>query len=236
MKFRDLLLEAQVDPEVEKVQRILLNRGHYLGNTGVNRDGIDGVLGPLTKAAYQEYYGKPYPSSQARHLAKSKNIIVSEPPFPTNDNSVCVVFGGISYATPSWMMQQVPKNLLDKKTFAFVPYTSSIGQVESELMGKKIKSVVGFSAGGHKVWPLCGQYEFVGLIDPSTKDSYIKNYFINDKRVVMMFNNENWGGRLSYIGDEQMRAKDIMGGNAIKVNMGHSKIPKAFFERFGSFM
>ena len=51
-----------------------------------------------------------------------------------------------------------------------------------------------------------------------------------------MFNNENWGGRLSYIGDEQMRAKDIMGGNAIKVNMSHSKIPKAFFERFGSFM
>ena len=103
-------------------------------------------------------------------------------------------------------------------------------------MGKKIKSVVGFSAGGHKVWPLCGQYEFVGLIDPSTKDSYIKNYFINDKRVVMMFNNENWGGRLSYIGDEQIRAKEIMGGNAIKVNMSHSKIPKAFFERFGSFM
>ena len=236
MKFRDILLEAQVDPEVEKVQRILLNRGYYLGNTGPNHDGIDGVLGPLTKNAYQEYYKKPYPTEHAQHLAKSKNIIIAEPPFPTHDNSVCVVFGGINYATPSWMMQQVPKELLDKKTFAFAPYTSNIKEVEAQLMGKKIKSVIGFSAGGHKVWPLCGHYEFVGLIDPSTKESYIKNYFINDKRVVMMFNNANWGGNLAYIGKEQVRAKELMGGNAIKVNMGHSKIPKAFFERFGSFI
>lgn len=236
MKFIDLILEAQVNPEVEKTQRILLNRGYYLGNTGPNHDGIDGVLGPLTKKAYQEYYKKPYPTQQAQHLAKSKNIIVSEPPFPTHDNSVCVVFGGINYATPSWMMSQVPKELLDKKTFAFAPYTSNIQSVESELMGKQIKSVIGFSAGGHKVWPLCGKYEFVGLIDPSTKESYIKNYFINDKRVIMMYNNKNWTGNLAYIGKAQLQAQNLMGGNAIKVDMGHSKIPQAFFKRFGNFL
>ena len=168
MKFLDILLEAQVDPEVEKVQRILLNRGYYLGHTGPNKDGIDGILGPLTKQAYQEYYKKPYPTADAQRLLKSHNIIVSEPPFPTHDNSVCVVFGGINYATPEWMMKQVPKDLLDKKTFAFAPYTSNIKSVEEQLLGKQIKSVVGFSAGGHKVWPLCGKYEFVGLIDPST--------------------------------------------------------------------
>lgn len=236
MKFLDIILEAQVDAEVEKNQRILLNRGYYLGNTGPNNDGVDGILGPLTKQAYKEYYKKPYPSSDAQRLLKSHNIIVSEPPFPTHDNSVCVVFGGIKYATPEWMMKQVPKDLLDKKTFAFAPYTSNIQSVEEQLMGKQIKSVVGFSAGGHKVWPLCGKYEFVGLIDPSTKESYVKNYFINDKRVIMMFNPTNWGGDLAYIGKQQMKAKQIMGGNAIKVDIGHSKIPAAFFARFGRFL
>jgi hypothetical protein len=236
MKFIDILLEAQVDPEVEKTQRILLNRGYFLGSSGPNKDGVDGVLGPLTKKAYQEYYKKSYPTAESQHLAKSKNIIISEPPFPTRDNSVCVVFGGINYATPQWMMSQVPKNLLDKKTFAFAPYTSNINEVESELNGKQIKSVLGFSAGGHKVWPLCGKYDFVGLIDPSTKESYVKNYFINDKRVIMMFNNKNWGGKLEYIGKAQMQAQQIMGGNAIKVDLGHSKIPEAFFKRFGNFL
>ena len=236
MKFLDILLESQVDPEVEKVQRVLLNRGYYLGNTGPNKDGVDGVLGPLTKQAYQEYYKKPYPTADAQRLLKSHNVIISEPPFPTHDNSVCVVFGGINYATPEWMMKQVPKELLDKKTFAFAPYTSNIQSVEEQLQGKQIKSVVGFSAGGHKVWPLCGKYEFVGLIDPSTKESYVKNYFINDKRVVMMFNPKNWGGKLVDIGKMQVKAKQIMGGNAIRVDMGHSQIPSAFFKRFGSFL
>ena len=232
MKFLDLIKEAQVDPEVEKVQRVLLNRGFYLGNEGPNNDGVDGVLGPLTKQAYQEYYNKPYPTAEAQKLAKEKNIMVSEPAFPSNDNSACVVFCGIGYASPEWMMKQVPKDMLDKKTFVFAPYTSNIAEVESELQGKQIKSVIGFSAGGHKVWPLCGKYEFVGLIDPSTKDSYVKNYFINDKRVIMMFNPNNWREKHNDIAKAQLRAKSIMGGNAIQTDLGHSKIPAAFFQRF----
>lgn len=235
MKFLDLLREEKFDPEVEKVQRVLINRGFYLGNTGPNNDGVDGVLNPHTKQAYQEYYKKPYPTPEAQHLLKSKNIIVSEPPFPTHDNSVCVVFGGIKYATPSWMMKQVPKEILDKKTFAFAPYTSNIGDVEAELMGKQIKSVCGFSAGGRKVWPLAGKYEFVGLIDPSTNEYDLK-YHINDRRVHMMFNNTNWTGDLSVSGKNQMKAKAIMGGNAIKVDMAHELIPAAFFKKFANFL
>ena len=235
MKFLDLLKEDKFDPEVEKVQRILINRGFYLGNTGPNKDGVDGVLNPHTKQAYIEYYKKPYPTPEARELLKSKNIIIAEPPFPSKDNSVCVVFGGIKYATPSWMMKQVPKEILDKKTFAFAPYTSSIDEVESELMGKQIKSVCGFSAGGRKVWPLAGKYEFVGLIDPSTNEYDLK-YHINDRRVHMMFNNTNWTGDLANSGKQQMKAKAIMGGNAIKVDMAHELIPAAFFKKFANFL
>lgn len=235
MKFLDLIKESKFNPEVEKIQRILLNKGYFLGTTGPNRDGVDGVLGPITKTAYIELYKRPFPTKEFTQ-SKRKNIIIAEPPFPTKDYSVCVVFGGINYATPEWMMKQVPTEILNKKTFVFAPYTSNIKEVEAEIQNKQIKSVLGFSAGGKKVWPLCGQYEFVGLIDPSTSDAYINAYPINDQRVVMMFNNKNWGGNLEYIGKAQVKAKRLMGGNAIKVDLGHSKIPRAFFERFGNFL
>jgi len=41
-------------PDVKILQRYLKNRGAYLGKSGKNRDGVDGIFGPLTaKAALQ---------------------------------------------------------------------------------------------------------------------------------------------------------------------------------------
>lgn len=152
------------------------------------------------------------------------------------DNTACVIFGGVGYATPKWMLEQVPKELQYRKTIVLLPYTSTIDHAKKILGKTQIKSVLGFSAGGHKVWPLCGDYQFVGLIDPSTKKEYIDSYFINDKRVFMMYRPENWGGRLAYIGQEQKRAAKLMGANAILVSIGHSQIPAEFFRRFSNYL
>ena len=152
------------------------------------------------------------------------------------DNTACVIFGGVGYATPKWMLDRVPEELQYRKTIVLLPYTSNIDHAKKLLGKTQIKSVLGFSAGGHKVWPLCGEYQFVGLIDPSTKKEYIDSYFINDKRVFMMYRPENWGGGLSYIGKEQKNAAKLMGGNAILVNIGHSEIPTEFFRRFSNYL
>jgi len=41
-------------PDVKILQRYLKNRGAYLGRSGKNKDGVDGIFGPLTaKAALQ---------------------------------------------------------------------------------------------------------------------------------------------------------------------------------------
>ena len=152
------------------------------------------------------------------------------------DNTACVIFGGVGYATPKWMLDRVPEELQYRKTIVLLPYTSNIDHAKKLLGKTQIKSVLGFSAGGHKVWPLCGEYQFVGLIDPSTKKEYIDSYFINDKRVFMMYRPDNWGGGLSYIGKEQKNASKLMGGNAILVNIGHSEIPTEFFRRFSNYL
>jgi hypothetical protein len=225
------LLSEKVDPEVIKIQKDL--KGKYdLGKTGPNKDGVDGIYGPLTKKAYESEFGKKF-YKDTLSKTNNKGFILHEAPEP-KDDSFAVVFGGISYANPNWMKQQVPSELLRTKNFLFVPFTSNISDVTSFLGDKKISSVSGFSAGGHRVWPLVDKFNFVGLIDPSTKDSYVSSFAIPSDKVRLMFNDKNWGGKLSYIGKNQLLSKDKMGSSAERVNLGHSKIPNSFFIKYQS--
>ena len=160
--------------------------------------------------------------------------ILSTPDKPV-DNTACVVFGGVKYATPKWMLTQMPQELKDKKTILVLPFTSDMTQAKRILGKTPIKSVLGFSQGGLKAWPASGEYEFVGLIDPTTKEDSLR-YHINDKRVHMIYNPSpsNWG--FPEVIKCQKRAAKIMLGNAILLNIGHSKMPAEFFRRFGNYL
>ena len=159
--------------------------------------------------------------------------ILSTPDKPV-DNTACVVFGGVEYATPKWMLSQMPQELKDKKTILVLPYTSDMTQAKRILGKTSIKSVLGFSQGGLKAWSASGEYEFVGLIDPTTKEDSLK-YHINDKRVHMIYNPSGWSGFPEVV-KCQKRAAKIMLGNAILLNIGHSKMPAEFFRRFGNYL
>ena len=159
--------------------------------------------------------------------------ILSTPDKPV-DNTACVVFGGVKYATPKWMLSQMPQELKDKKTILVLPYTSDMTQAKRILGKTPIKSVLGFSQGGLKAWSSSGEYEFVGLIDPTTKEDSLR-YHINDKRVHMIYNPSGWSGFPEVV-KCQKRAAKIMLGNAILLNIGHSKMPAEFFRRFGNYL
>lgn len=159
--------------------------------------------------------------------------ILSTPDKPV-DNTACVVFGGVEYATPKWMLSQMPQELKDKKTILVLPFTSDMTQAKRILGKTPIKSVLGFSQGGLKAWSASGEYEFVGLIDPTTKEDSLK-YHINDKRVHMIYNPSGWSGFPEVV-KCQKRAAKIMLGNAILLNIGHSKMPAEFFRRFGNYL
>ena len=159
--------------------------------------------------------------------------ILSTPDKPV-DNTACVVFGGVKYATPKWMLSQMPQELKDKKTILVLPYTGDMTQAKRILGKTPIKSVLGFSQGGLKAWSSSGEYEFVGLIDPTTKEDSLR-YHINDKRVHMIYNPSGWSGFPEVV-KCQKRAAKIMLGNAILLNIGHSKMPAEFFRRFGNYL
>lgn len=52
-----LLKEINYNPDVEKIQKDLISKGYNLGSYGPNKDGVDGIAGPLTRAAYKKEYG-----------------------------------------------------------------------------------------------------------------------------------------------------------------------------------
>ena len=158
--------------------------------------------------------------------------ILSTPDKPI-DKTACVVFGGVKYATPKWMLSQMPQELKDKKTILVLPYTGDMTQAKRILGKTSIKSVLGFSQGGLKAWSASGEYEFVGLIDPTTKEDSLR-YHINDKRVHMIYNPNNWG--FPEVVKCQKRAAKIMLGNAILLNIGHREMPSEFFRRFGNYL
>jgi hypothetical protein len=161
-----------------------------------------------------------------------ESCILSTPDKPI-DKTACVVFGGVDYATPKWMLSQMPQELKDKKTILVLPFTSDMTQAKRILGKISIKSVLGFSQGGLKAWSASGEYEFVGLIDPTTKEDSLR-YHINDKRVHMIYNPSHWG--FPEVVKCQKKAAKIMLGNAILLNIGHREMPSEFFRRFGNYL
>lgn len=170
----------------------------------------------------------------------SDGVILSVPNTKYPTQSLIVIFGGMYYANPEWMYNQIPKEGLYKNIVVIAPYTMSLEKAKSiyepALKDYKIKdtSVMGFSAGGLQVQKnYSSSWKIAGLIDPSTRTQYVEIPFSDN--VKMVYNNANWGGSLSSIGNLQTKLETKIkekGGYAEKVSLAHEKIPKYFFERF----
>ena len=147
-----------------------------------------------------------------------------------------IIWGGIDFATPSWMAQQIPQELKNSKKIIIAPYTIPLETILIKFKGIKVNSVSGFSAGGNQCWPYAGKYSFTGLIDPSTSEKAVTSastYASSWSGVVMYYNNGNWNNKYKAIGERQVTAAGYLGANAIKVSLNHSAIPAKFFQLYG---
>jgi hypothetical protein len=173
--------------------------------------------------------------------SKEGDLIFSMPLSKFSEYPVVVVFGGISYATPTWIMNQVPKELLSKAIFVFAPYTmpySTVAQNINDFVAKnkilvKSTSVIGFSAGGLNVQRAYNKnFKFIGLIDPTTKKENLSTNYGNN--VKMVYNDSNWGGypQVKAVLPTLADLVNKVGGGAEKVNLKHDKIPSYFFDKY----
>jgi hypothetical protein len=171
--------------------------------------------------------------SQLGYRIKKVGEIIVTVPDDFKSEPGALVFGGLYYATPNWMMEQVPKSLLRNKPFCFIPWQYTIDEVKRRIEGIKISSVSGFSKGGLRAYPAIGQgYNFVGLIDPSIEGSYTSVKIPQNSDVVVVYQKgRQWGSSsLKYAIN---KLKDSGVEDIYSVSLGHSDIPKFFFNKFG---
>jgi hypothetical protein len=178
---------------------------------------------------------------EGNNLETIGTFIYSYPKTKLETYSLVIVFGGINYANPKWMLNETPKNLLSKAIFVFVPYTTSYvdakKQIDNQLSTKGIKvggiSVMGFSAGGLNVQKAPqNAFKFIGLIDPSTRSEYVSLPFTNN--VKMVYNDANWGSlpKIKDILPKLAQSVKNSGGDSEKVSLSHAKIPAYFFNKY----
>jgi len=154
------------------------------------------------------------------------DLIINEPTNP-KDKSYALIFGGMYYANPKWMLEQLPENIKNSKNIIIAPYTTSLSSVLDKFKDTKISSVSGFSAGGKQAFEAIGKYSFIGLIDPS-----VPSFALN----ITNFGNSKMIYSTSWRRDSIQKVAKNMGDAAIKVSSGHKEIPKDFFDKFGDLL
>lgn len=170
---------------------------------------------------------------------KDKEFIVIKPSNKTNFD-VLFVFGGTSYATPDWMLKQMPQYILKSYLVILAPYTTSFNNTNKQLKDylsknnfkQKSLSVIGFSAGGYNAQSgYSKDLRYFGLIDPSTRSEYTSIKF--GKNAHMVYNNSNWGAYPNIKKLQPIIANNVKsgGGHVEEVKLNHADIPKYFFEK-----
>lgn len=146
LKF--LINEIEYDPEVEKIQKILVKK-YDLGDFGPKGDGVDGKAGPLTRKAYQKEFGKEL-------TLKSKTPVKSpdKSPVKSTGSFDAVLVGGLDYRDGDLDIDSQVKLLNsglgnDKKIKGF-RYSTSTRDIEDFLEKNPKIPVYLFSAGCKK--------------------------------------------------------------------------------------
>ena len=146
LKF--LINEIEYDPEVEKIQKILVKK-YDLGNFGPKNDGVDGKAGPLTRKAYQKEFGKEL-------SLKSKTDVKSsgKSPVKSSGSFDAVLVGGLDYRDGDLDIDSQVKLLnsglgSDKRIKGF-RYSTSTRDIEDFLEKNPKIPVYLFSAGCKK--------------------------------------------------------------------------------------
>ena len=173
-------------------------------------------------------------------VKKVGELIISKPKGKMKQK-VIIIWGGISYATPDWVLEQIPLKVKNNYLLVIAPYTMSLDSINSTILpyfsNNNINisqySLAGFSAGAKKVLGAYSEnYDKVGLIDPSTNSTLSKQNFGNN--VIMTYNPKNWGSYPNIKKAFPILANNILkgGGKVENKDMKHKNFVKYYFEKY----
>lgn len=172
-------------------------------------------------------------NSEKKQIIKNSYIINLNNP---STKKITLIWGGMpSENYGAKFMEKIGKEFFKNKNVIYSNYQNSMPEVkeilnDNNLGDYKINSVSGFSRGGAEAWKeINGNYDFVGLIDPSTS----KTYSNLPSNVKVVSNSGNWGYYKNIARNLRNMEKN---GDAEKVSTSHLEIPKLFFEKYANQM
>lgn len=177
------------------------------------------------------------------------HIIITYPEHHSNKLPLIMIFGGIDYATPDFMMKNTPQTYFENAILAFAPCKMAGGlgfkfykkQLDLFLKKNDLKfknfSVCGFSGGGPDALDTYGEeINIVGLMDASPELPVKKPVF---KKIINEYNVENWHDNSpDYRQTMEKKFKELAdwtretGGNPIDNSLQHELFPKYFLYRY----
>jgi len=155
---------------------------------------------------------------------------------PSSDD-ITVIWGGYPSQTygAKWMKANGGDKYFSDKNVVYSNFENSLDTVKGFLSQNgienyNIKSVSGFSAGGTQAWKhINDDFDFVGLIDPTTKKTY-ENIPENVKLISRW---QNWTGYKN----TRENLKYLEGKGISKtVNIAHLQMPEKFYELYSDRM
>lgn len=152
---------------------------------------------------------------------------------------ITVIWGGMpSSSYGAKFMREKATGYFNNKNVIYSNYENSLTTLKNILKQKginnfRIKSVSGFSRGGINAWDnLNGEYDFVGLIDPSTPTAYDKL----PSKAKMISKWDNWGCCPTYRRNikqmETSGASKRIDGNGYN----HLEMPEKFYKLYSNLM
>lgn len=230
---KKVILEEK-NSEVIKIQKELVAKGYDLGNYGPNKDGVDGIMGPLTRKAYEKEFKKPYKKEESDNVKKiykkSKDNLLETKygKISLSKNKTApllMVYGGIPVGgreSGDYMWDYV--DTLTDKYNIFVAnshrvngnksYNDTLDILEENGVNPSYKILYLFSGGYGPGMDILqtdsNDFNKVLLVDIWMKGSKLGNFFVN-------YTNSN-SGKVSYFytsfGANNQKARDSIASTA----------------------
>ena len=191
----------------------------------------------LKKATTGIPHNKPNkPTTSNAGATATHSTIISKP--LASDDSFAIIIGG--YPSSANGASQIKKlaeaaGITNNKNIIFSDYENStesiMNTVKKDYPNATFSSFSGWSRGGLNAWAEVGNFNFVGLMDPSMpKSGSIPN--TTDQRAFMMYNPNNWHTSYPLIEANQRLYGPKMGNRATELKEGHSVIPVTFLKTY----
>lgn len=205
MRIVKRVIKESYDDTIAKIQKELIKKGYDLGDYGPNGDGVDGIMGPLTKKAYEKEFKKPYDDKDDENddeknkesdddkSISSKVGDYGKITLPKSKSaSLLIVFGGIPVGgrqSGEYMWDYLEK--LKSKYIIFVANNHNVNGLMSyksvldyldKLGVEPTSQVLYLFSGGYKpgmdvLKSNSGSFKEVLLVDIWMKSSYISDFY-----------------------------------------------------------